>query len=119
MWRKSWLPGVPRCRLRVPRTTGHATFSISPPRRRTISARLHQRSSGVAEYSQHVLDKAIEVRLSGSSIRSMSEYARSLSRGGVRFYARSDFVHVDTGRIAPRRRPRDAWPALAVKAAPQ
>ena len=31
--------------------------------------------------------------------RKLAECARSLRRGGVGFYARSDFVHVDTGRV--------------------
>jgi uncharacterized protein YcbK (DUF882 family) len=60
---------------------------------------LHRNSSGVAEHSQHMLGKAIDVRLGGYSTRQLSEYARSLSRGGVGFYASSDFVHIDTGRI--------------------
>ncbi len=60
---------------------------------------LHSRSSGVAEHSQHLLGKAIDLRLSGFSTQRLAEYARSLGRGGVGFYAKSDFVHVDTGRV--------------------
>jgi uncharacterized protein YcbK (DUF882 family) len=60
---------------------------------------LHRNSSGVAEHSQHMLGKAIDVRLRGYSTRRLSEYARALSRGGVGFYASSDFVHIDTGRV--------------------
>ena len=72
---------------------------ISGYRSPQTNAMLHQLSSGVAEHSQHILGKAIDVRLSGFSTRTLSEHARSLSRGGVGFYANSDFVHVDTGRI--------------------
>ncbi|MDP8983829.1 MAG: DUF882 domain-containing protein [Pseudomonadota bacterium] len=72
---------------------------ISGYRSPRTNAMLHQRSSGVAEHSQHILGKAIDVRLSGYSTRLLSEYARSLSRGGVGFYPSSDFVHVDTGRV--------------------
>ena len=43
--------------------------------------------------------RAIDVRLSGFATRSLAEHARTLGRGGVGFYARSDFVHVDTGRV--------------------
>jgi uncharacterized protein YcbK (DUF882 family) len=60
---------------------------------------LHRKSSGVAEHSQHLLGKAIDVRLSGYSTRRLGEYARSLARGGVGFYANSDFVHLDTGSV--------------------
>lgn len=72
---------------------------ISGYRSPQTNAMLHQRSSGVAEHSQHILGKAIDVRLSGFSTRTLSAHARSLSRGGVGFYASSDFVHLDTGRI--------------------
>lgn len=72
---------------------------ISGYRSPQTNAMLHQRSSGVAEHSQHILGKAIDVRLSGFSTRTLSGYARSLSRGGVGFYASSDFVHIGTGRI--------------------
>ncbi|MHB8475666.1 MAG: YcbK family protein [Steroidobacteraceae bacterium] len=72
---------------------------ISGYRSPQTNAMLHQKSSGVAEHSQHIVGKAIDVRLSGYSTRRLSAYARSLSRGGVGFYAGSDFVHVDTGRV--------------------
>jgi uncharacterized protein YcbK (DUF882 family) len=72
---------------------------ISGYRSPKTNAMLHQSFSGVAEHSQHMLGKAIDVRLSGYSTRRLSEHARALSRGGVGFYASSDFIHVDTGRI--------------------
>lgn len=72
---------------------------ISGYRSPATNAMLHRRSSGVAEHSQHLLGKAIDVRLSGYSTRSLGEHARALSRGGVGFYASSDFVHVDTGPV--------------------
>ena len=72
---------------------------ISGYRSPQTNAMLHHSSSGVAEHSQHMLGKAIDVRLSGYSTRRLSEYARSLSRGGVGFYASSDFIHVDTGQV--------------------
>jgi uncharacterized protein YcbK (DUF882 family) len=72
---------------------------ISGYRSPQTNAMLHHNSSGVAEHSQHIVGKAIDVRLSGYSTRQLSAYARSLSRGGVGFYASSDFVHVDTGRV--------------------
>jgi uncharacterized protein YcbK (DUF882 family) len=81
--------------------TGHdAPFEvISGYRSPATNTMLHRKSSGVAEHSQHLLGKAIDVRLSGYSTRRLGEYARSLARGGVGFYAASDFVHLDTGRV--------------------
>jgi uncharacterized protein YcbK (DUF882 family) len=72
---------------------------ISGYRSPQTNAMLHRSSGGVAEHSQHLLGKAIDIRLSGFSTRTLSAYARSLSRGGVGFYASSDFVHIDTGRV--------------------
>ena len=48
---------------------------------------------GVAE------GKAIDIRLGGVSLADLRDAAMSLSAGGVGFYAVSDFVHVDTGRV--------------------
>ena len=81
-------------------TNHDAPFEVISGFRSAATNAMSRRSSnGVAEHSQHLLGKAIDVRLAGYSTRSLSEYARSLARGGVGFYARSDFVHVDTGRV--------------------
>ncbi|HMD74558.1 MAG TPA: DUF882 domain-containing protein [Steroidobacteraceae bacterium] len=72
---------------------------ISGYRSPATNAMLHRNSNGVAEHSQHLLGKAIDVRLSGYSTRQLSGHARALARGGVGFYASSDFVHIDTGRV--------------------
>jgi len=77
-----------------------STFEvISGYRSPATNAMLHRSSSGVAEHSQHLLGKAIDVRLSGYPTRRLGEDARSLARGGVGFYAASDFIHVDTGPV--------------------
>lgn len=56
-------------------------------------------SSGVARKSQHVLGKAIDVRLEGVKTADLRDAAIRLQRGGVGYYAKSDFVHMDTGRV--------------------
>ena len=56
-------------------------------------------SSGVARKSQHVLGKAIDVRLEGVRTADLRDAAISLQRGGVGYYEKSDFVHMDTGRV--------------------
>ena len=56
-------------------------------------------SSGVARRSQHVLGKAIDVRLEGVRTADLRDAAIRLQRGGVGYYEKSDFVHMDTGRI--------------------
>jgi uncharacterized protein YcbK (DUF882 family) len=77
-----------------------ATYEIiSGYRSPTTNAMLRGQSHGVAEHSQHLLGKAIDVRLSGFPTRQLGEYARSLARGGVGYYASSDFIHLDTSRV--------------------
>ena len=60
---------------------------------------LRSRSSGVAAKSQHLEGKAIDVRLRGLDTRKLRDIARSLKKGGVGYYEKSDFVHIDTGRV--------------------
>ena len=55
--------------------------------------------SGVAKNSQHVVGKAIDVRLEGVKTADLRDAALRLQRGGVGYYAASDFVHMDTGRV--------------------
>ena len=60
---------------------------------------LRSRSSGVAKKSQHLLGKAIDVRLRDMELKTLRDSARNLKLGGVGYYAKSNFVHVDTGRV--------------------
>lgn len=60
---------------------------------------LNARSNGVASRSLHMDGKAIDIRLTGFPTRKLHQLAMSLKRGGVGYYATSDFVHVDTGRV--------------------
>ena len=55
-------------------------------------------NSGVARSSQHILGKAIDVRLEGVKTSSLRDTALAMKRGGVGYYEASDFVHIDTGR---------------------
>ena len=56
-------------------------------------------ASGVAKKSQHLLGKAIDVRLEGVRTAELRDAAIALERGGVGYYEGSDFVHMDTGRV--------------------
>jgi uncharacterized protein YcbK (DUF882 family) len=72
---------------------------ISGYRSPATNAMLHSHSEGVAVHSMHLEGRAIDVRLPGFATHELAAQARTLRRGGVGFYARSDFVHVDTGRV--------------------
>lgn len=72
---------------------------ISGYRAPRTNAMLRERSRGVAAGSLHVEGRAIDVRLPGVDSASLRDAAISLRRGGVGYYASSDFVHLDTGRV--------------------
>lgn len=72
---------------------------ISAYRSPTTNAQLRSKSSGVSEHSLHMQGKAIDVRLIGFSTLELRNLAMSLRRGGVGYYAASDFVHIDTGSV--------------------
>jgi uncharacterized protein YcbK (DUF882 family) len=46
-----------------------------------------------------MLGTAIDVRLHDVELASLRDTARMLKMGGVGYYAGSNFVHVDTGRV--------------------
>jgi len=72
---------------------------ISAYRSPATNEMLRQRSDGVARNSQHVLGKAIDVRLTDIELTKLRDKAISMQRGGVGYYAKSHFVHIDTGRV--------------------
>ena len=60
---------------------------------------LRARSAGVAKNSQHMQAHAIDIRIPGVDTLTLRNAALKLGRGGVGYYPRSQFVHVDTGRV--------------------
>jgi uncharacterized protein YcbK (DUF882 family) len=81
---------------------GHpgAEFEVfSAYRSPRTNAMLRRTSRGVARRSLHMSGKAVDIRLVGCSNRRTKDAAIALSRGGVGYYPRSSFVHVDTGPV--------------------
>jgi uncharacterized protein YcbK (DUF882 family) len=60
---------------------------------------LRSHSLGVALHSLHMEAEAIDIRLPGVSTWALRNAALALHAGGVGYYPRSDFVHVDVGRV--------------------
>jgi uncharacterized protein YcbK (DUF882 family) len=56
-------------------------------------------NTGVAQNSQHVQSKAIDIRIPGVSTTRLRDTALSLGLGGVGYYPISQFVHVDVGPV--------------------
>jgi uncharacterized protein YcbK (DUF882 family) len=60
---------------------------------------LAKRSAAVAKRSYHMQGKAIDVRLPGFDTQQLRKAALNLKAGGVGYYSKSDFVHLDVGRV--------------------
>lgn len=72
---------------------------ISGYRSPTTNNMLRSKSNGVAKRSLHMQGKAIDVRLTDVSTDSVRRAAIALKVGGVGYYKKSNFVHLDTGRF--------------------
>lgn len=72
---------------------------VSAYRSPATNAKLRRASRGVAKNSLHLKGQAMDVRFPDLSTRNLRDAAVSLGRGGVGYYRRSDFVHVDTGNV--------------------
>ena len=57
------------------------------------------RGGGVAKRSLDMEGKAIDVRLPGVPLAELRDAAISLKAGGVGYYPKDQFIHVDTGRV--------------------
>jgi len=55
--------------------------------------------TGVASKSQHMLGKATDIHMPGIALDRLHLAAMSMKAGGVGFYPKDGFVHVDTGRV--------------------
>lgn len=56
-------------------------------------------ASGVAKKSLHMQGQAVDLRMEGFSTARLSDIAASLRAGGVGYYAKSNFVHMDSGDV--------------------
>jgi uncharacterized protein YcbK (DUF882 family) len=85
----------------IQRVTGNSdTYEVISAYRSMATNRfLRSKSKGVAQNSQHILGKAIDVRLRGLDTKKLRDTALELKLGGVGYYEKTDFVHVDTGRV--------------------
>lgn len=72
---------------------------ISGYRSPKTNAALAKASNGVAKRSLHMQGMAIDVRLPGLRLKHLRDAAVTLQGGGVGYYPKSDFIHLDTGRV--------------------
>ncbi len=72
---------------------------ISGYRTKKTNKLLRGRSNGVAKNSFHQKGKAIDFRLPDVPTKQIRNVAIHLKNGGVGYYPKSDFVHIDSGPI--------------------
>ncbi|MES9834579.1 MAG: DUF882 domain-containing protein [Candidatus Thiodiazotropha sp. LLP2] len=72
---------------------------ISAYRSPKTNQMLRSKSNGVAKKSFHMQGKAIDVRLCDCDLKHLRDSAVALKAGGVGFYPKSGFLHLDTGRV--------------------
>ncbi len=85
-----------RSLLDVGKRPFHVISGYRSPR---TNALLAARSNGVATKSLHLEGRAIDIRMQGVQLPVLHRAALSMQAGGVGYYARPDFVHLDTGRV--------------------
>jgi len=71
---------------------------ISGYRSPATNEMLRRQGHGVARRSQHLLGKAVDVRLADRDTDQLRRAGLALGRGGVGSYPAAGFVHFDTGR---------------------
>ena len=71
---------------------------LSAYRTRETNAMLARTTFGVADNSQHIYGRALDIRLPERNEEAM-QAARAMQRGGVGWYPRSGFFHLDTGPV--------------------
>lgn len=83
--------------VRVQTETSEPFAILSAYRSPETNAMLRRRGWGVARNSLHMRGMAVDIRLPDRDARNIARCALAMERGGVGFYPRSNFVHLDTG----------------------
>jgi uncharacterized protein YcbK (DUF882 family) len=71
---------------------------LSGYRSPSTNAQLRKHSRRVAEHSFHMQGRAIDIRVEGVSSKTIRNAALTMAEGGVGYYPRNNFIHLDTGR---------------------
>ncbi|WP_115719759.1 DUF882 domain-containing protein [Gallaecimonas mangrovi] len=84
--------------------TAHLNFQgtiqvISGYRSPATNAAMKRAGHHVATHSFHCLGKAIDIRLPGVKLAHAHKAALAMKAGGVGYYPRDNFIHIDTGPV--------------------
>ena len=81
-------------------TGSHNIFHvISGYRSAATNAMLRSITTGVAKKSLHIVGKAIDIRLPNYNTLALRDLCINLHHGGVGYYSKHDFVHLDIGQV--------------------
>ena len=83
----------------------HVVSSYRSPK---TNAMLRKTRGGQAKNSQHMYGRALDFFIPGVSPKKVREVGLKAQSGGVGYYAKSGFVHLDTGRVRH-------WPRMSRK----
>lgn len=72
---------------------------VSGYRSPATNAALRRRSGGVARRSLHMQGTAADIRIPELPLARLHKIALGMGKGGVGFYPKSEFVHVDIGQV--------------------
>ena len=78
---------------------GQPIHVISGYRSPSTNWMLCERSRGVARNSYHMQAMALDVRVPDGRVSDLCRAARGLGAGGVGYYPRANFVHIDSGPV--------------------
>lgn len=79
--------------------TKSAFHVTSAYRSRETNDMLRRKGERAAKHSLHMEGKAVDVRMPGRSVKYLHRAAVRLQAGGVGYYPKSNFVHLDVGPV--------------------
>lgn len=85
--------------LKLKLGTKQSFHIISGYRSAKTNALLRKKNRGIAKNSFHITGKAVDIYVPGYPLRKMRRAAMALRAGGVGYYPRSEFLHVDVGPV--------------------
>ena len=80
-------------------TTETPFHIISGYRTPQSNAILRKKKKGVARNSFHMYGKAVDIRLPGYRLKNLKRTAVKMRAGGVGYYPRGKFIHLDVGDV--------------------
>lgn len=86
-------------RLQQKLNTSGPVHVISAFRSQETNDEMAAKSRGVAKHSYHIDGMAMDLRVPGRGLNQVRGAALQLASGGVGYYPRSNFVHVDIGPV--------------------